>query len=79
MQSVIHSHFNELRRKKGLSERRDISVRAVARDTGLALTTVQRIASEDEKKLAGVSVGTLEKLCAYFGVGVGELIEYRAD
>lgn len=77
MQSVIYSHFNELRRKKAVAENRDISIRAVARETELALTTLQRVA--DSKKVGGVRVSTLEALCRYFGVGVGDLIEYKAD
>jgi len=79
MHSVIYSHFNELRRKKSLAEGRDISVRAVARETNLALVTVQGMASPDSAAPAGVRLSTIEALCKYFGVGVGELIEYRED
>jgi DNA-binding Xre family transcriptional regulator len=75
MQSVIISHLDELRRKKGLVEGRDISVRAVARETDLALGTVQRVASSDSKQLAGVKLGTIEILSEYFGVEIGDLIE----
>ncbi|RYX81042.1 XRE family transcriptional regulator [bacterium] len=77
MQSVIYSHFNELRRKKSLSENRDISVRAVARETNMTLGTVQRVANSET--VGSVRIQTLEALCRYFGVGVGELIEYRED
>ena len=78
MQSVIYSHFNELRRKKGLAEGRDISVRAVARETKLALVTVQRIATSEKEGITGVRVSTLETLCDYFNVSsISDLIEYR--
>lgn len=80
MQSVIQSHFNDLRRKKGLEEKRDISLRTVARETKLALGTVQRMASETDEGFAGVRISTLETLCKYFGVSsIADLIEYRAD
>lgn len=77
MQSVIYSHFNDLRRKKGTAEGRDLSVRAVARETQMPLTTIQRVASSET--VASVRIGTLEALCKYFGVGIGDLVEYRAD
>ncbi|RYX81060.1 XRE family transcriptional regulator [bacterium] len=78
MESVIRSHFNDLRRKKATREGRDISVRAVARETNLSLPTVQRVASSDSEGLSGVKLGTIEVLSKYFGVGIGELIE-RVD
>lgn len=77
MQLVIHSHFNELRRRKSLVEGRDISVRAVARETNMPFATVQRVANQ--ATVGSVRIQTLEPLCKYFGVGVAELIEYRED
>ncbi len=78
MQSVIRSHFNDLRRQKGAREGRDISMKTVAHETNLSFPTVQRVASSDSKGLSGVKLGTIDVLAKYFGVGIGELIE-RAD
>lgn len=77
MQSVVLSHFNDLRRQKAAMEKRDLSMRTVARETEIALSTLIRVASSDT--VSGVRVSTIEKLCGYFGVGIGELIEYRKD
>ena len=75
--NMIRSHFQDLRRKKALEERRDISLRTVAKETGLALGTVQRVNSGHIDK---VYLSTLETLCRYFGVqSISELIEYVAE
>ncbi|BCM88710.1 hypothetical protein IAD21_00552 [Abditibacteriota bacterium] len=78
MQCVIYSHFNDLRRNKAAREGRDISIRAVARETNLALATVRRMANPTEEGFAGVRISTLETLCSYFEVSsIADLIEYR--
>jgi DNA-binding Xre family transcriptional regulator len=80
MQSVIYSHFNDLRRRKAATEGRDISIRTVAKETKLAQATVQRLASPKAEGFAGVRISTLETLCDYFNVAsISELIEYRKD
>lgn len=78
MQSVIYSNFNDLRRKKAAAESRDISIRTVARETGLAMTTLLRISKNDDD-VQNVRLSTVNVLCKYFGVGVGEIVEFRAD
>ena len=35
------------------------------------------LAPPNNTALGGVRLSTIEALCEYFGVGVGELIEYR--
>ena len=80
MQLVVESRFHELRRRKALEEGRDISLRTVARETELALATVQRVASTDKDKVAGVRLSTLNALCDYFKVNsISELIEYKPN
>lgn len=75
--TMLVSKFNDLRRRKGLQEGRDISTRAVATETGLSLTTVQRASG---KNIQNLHVHTLEKLCAYFEVkSLSELVEYVPD
>lgn len=79
MQNVIYSRFNDLRRQKGLAENRDISIRAVARETGIAHTTLLRIAANGED-VQGVRLSTINVLCGYFAVkSVADLIEFRAN
>jgi DNA-binding Xre family transcriptional regulator len=71
---MIYSHFQDLRRRKALEEKRDISLRNIAEETGLAFTTIQRFSSG---KIEKVHLSTLNVLCKYFGIqSIGELIEY---
>ncbi len=71
---MIKSQFEDLRRKKALKERRDLSLRTIAKETGLALNTVQRVNNGNIDK---VYLSTLNTLCAYFKVNsISELVEF---
>ncbi len=80
MECVMISRFNELRRRKALEEDRDISLREVARESKLALGTIQRVASNDPELVGALRLDTINALLRYFGLNrIDELIEYRAD
>ncbi|MFB2769814.1 helix-turn-helix domain-containing protein [Pelatocladus sp. BLCC-F211] len=51
-----------------------LSQRQLAKDTGLDITTINRLFTN---KFSRVDVGTVEVLCNYFGREVGELFEMR--
>ena len=71
---MIRCKFDDLRRAKALKEKRDLSVRTVASETGLATGTIQRIRHGTMER---VYISTLDRLCRYFSVEqIGELIEY---
>lgn len=71
---MIVSKVDDLRRKKAFEEKRDISLRTMAKETNLAVGTVQRLVKGDVER---VYLSTLNTLCEYFGVReIGELIEY---
>jgi len=71
------SNFDSLRRKKAHREDRDISLRKVAEETGLALATVHKAAGAGIIRL---NLATLGKLCKYFKVkSIAELVEYAPD
>ena len=71
---MIRSRFDRLRREKSARENRDLPLRTLAEETGLALGTVQRINKGDIER---VYLSTLDTLCTYFGINdIGELIEY---
>ena len=71
---VFTSFFDDLRRKKAFVEGRDISLRMVARESGVSLSTVQRIKRGELSKL---NLATVDTLCGYFGVkSLTELLEY---
>lgn len=78
MDGVILSHFNDLRRKKAANENRNITMRVVANETGLALTTLSRV-SKNDGDIQNVRLSTVNALCNYFGVSICDLIEHRAD
>lgn len=51
-----------------------LSQRQLAKDTGLDLTTINRLFTN---KFSRVDVGTIETLCNYFDRNVGDLLEMR--
>lgn len=74
---VFTSRFNDLRRKKAYAEGRDLSLRQVARESGVSLSTLQRI---NRQQLSRLNLATVDQLCRYFGVrSVAELIEFVPD
>ncbi len=73
----MKSHFQDLRRRKAFEEQRDLPLRTIASETGLALATIHRVSSG---KIDGVRLATLDTLCAYFSVSsISDLIEYHAS
>lgn len=73
---MIISNFETLRRQKALAENRDISLRRVSGETGLAQLTILKIKAVNPDRF---DAKTLSTLCAYFGCGVGDLLEYVPD
>lgn len=74
---MLTSHFDDLRRRKAYREGRDLTLRTVAAESGLALTTITKVKRGDLSKL---HVSTLETLCVYFDVkSISDLIEYVKD
>ncbi|WP_241993610.1 helix-turn-helix domain-containing protein [Trichormus variabilis] len=51
-----------------------LSQRQLARDTGLDVTTINRLFTNNFSR---VDVGTIETLCNYFQKNVGDLFELR--
>ncbi|KAF3886680.1 MULTISPECIES: helix-turn-helix domain-containing protein [Nostocales] len=51
-----------------------LSQRQLSRDTGLDITTINRLFTN---KFSRVDVATVEVLCNYFGKDVGELLQMR--
>ena len=74
---MIRSKVADLRRKKAFDEKRDLSVRTMAQETGLAVGTVQRLVKGDTER---VYLSTLNTLCHYFGVKhIGDILEFVPD
>lgn len=74
---MIKSAFDKLRRAKAARENREISIRTVAAETGLAFNTLQRVRNTT---LERVHASTLDKLCRYFRVkSLCELVEFHPE
>jgi len=74
---MIRSHFEDLRRRKEFRERRDLSIRTIAMETGLSQGAILRVKNVTMER---ISLSTLERLCRYFSVkSLSELIEYVPD
>ena len=67
--------FTDLLERKQKAEGRTITLETVALETGLAYATVLRWYKGQINRL---DFGTLEKLCEYFGVKPGALIDLEA-
>ena len=57
-------------------ERRVVQIKEIAEITGIHRVTLSKLANN---KRYNVGIDTIEKLCAYFGCSVGDIIEYVAD
>jgi putative transcriptional regulator len=68
----IISKALQLRLEKGRKENRVVSQEEVAEAIGLTRTTLRRV---ERGNTTGIDFDTLAKLCAYYGVGVGDLLE----
>ena len=74
---MMRSHFEQLRRQKAYLEKRDLSIRMIAEETGLSQGALLRVKN---LKMERVYLSTLETLCRYFGVkSLADLMEYVPD
>lgn len=73
---MIRVRINVLRAEKELQEGRKITFRDLTEETGLSMATINRILNGQSKQ---ISFDTLNALCQYFGVGIGEVLEYVPD
>jgi putative transcriptional regulator len=64
---MIRCHFSRI-----LGERK-LKISEVSRATGINRTTLTRLYKETIDR---VELDVIEILCAYFGIGVGDLLEY---
>ncbi len=74
---MIRTKFDDLLREKEYQEKRRWTFKAIAAETGLAVSTIQRLKTGDAER---VYLTTIDRLCAFFGLAaVGELLEYVPD
>ncbi len=51
-------------------------IRTIAAESGASVSTVQRLMNNSMKR---VPLEDLARLCKYFGVGVGDILEYTPE
>ncbi|TMV49335.1 helix-turn-helix transcriptional regulator [Paenibacillus mesophilus] len=67
---MIVNHLSEIMGRKRLN------VRDVVRGTGLAINTVSGLYHDTSKR---VDMETLDKLCTFLGVGIGDILEHKQE
>jgi DNA-binding Xre family transcriptional regulator len=72
----VVSRFKVLLAEKELEERRSITLRDVAKETGISIYTISGFANNTLKEYPA---DALKALCDYFGVSTGELIVYAPE
>jgi len=73
---AIKCNLKQLILEKSAREGHRITYAEISQATGLSPTTITKLAN-DQSALVGLK--TLDRLCAYFGVNVGDLLVYVAD
>jgi DNA-binding Xre family transcriptional regulator len=79
---MIRGNLDTLRRQKAAREDRDLPLSAVAAETGVSTNALLRLrdfGTGADWKNDRLQASTINTLCNYFGVGVGELIVWEAD
>jgi len=73
---AIKSNLKQLILDKSAENSHRITYAEISAVTGLSTNTITKLAN-NQSALVGIS--TLDRLCAYFGVGVGDLLVYVPD
>lgn len=70
---MIRSRLKRLRLDKEEREGRKLTYRTLAAEAGLSVNVIMRLMNGMPDR---VDTATVDGLCRYFGVGVGDLLEY---
>jgi len=73
---MIRFKLGEMIEKRQFSEGRRVTINEIATATGLNRMTLSKILNQ---KGYGTGTDTIDKLCAYFGCRVDELMEHLPD
>jgi len=73
---AVQNRLKSLIADKEIKERRKITYRDVAKEAGIPLSVLASYGSQKAKRFDS---GTLEKLCKYFGVEIGDILVYSPD
>lgn len=70
----MNSKLRLLVAARELRERRALGIRTIAEESGASVSTVQRLLNNTMRR---VPLDDLGRLCAYFQVGVGDILVYE--
>jgi DNA-binding Xre family transcriptional regulator len=73
---MLRYRLKELIANKEFSERRRVTIQEVAEATGITRNTLSKMLNQHG---ASVRTDNLDRLCAYFGCRIEELVEYVAE
>ena len=73
--AMVRYRFNELLAERRFRLGRRVTMAEVAEATGVRLGTLSKMANQR----ANVTADTMEKVCRYFGVAIGDLAEFVPD
>jgi len=73
---MLRYKIKELIGEKEFAERRRVTVQSIAEDTGITRNTLSKMLNQHG---ASVRTENLDRLCAYFGCRIEQLVEYVAD
>jgi putative transcriptional regulator len=73
---MIRSKLKRLRVDKEEATGRKLTYKVISEETGLSEGVLVRLMNSNFER---VETPTLNTLCRYFGVGIGELLEYVPD
>ena len=77
METRVYSRLRELRTAKEAAEGRKLPYALLETETGVSESALVRLFGFDP--IDRIDGKTITKLCQYFGVGVGDLLEYRPE
>ncbi len=72
----MNSRLSILVAQRRVRDGRAPGIRTIAAESGASVSTVQRLMNNSMKR---VPLEDLAALCKYFGVGVGDILEYTPD
>ena len=72
----MNSRLSILVAERRMSAGRAPGIRTIAAESGASVSTVQRLMNNTMRR---VPLEDLAALCKYFGVGVGDILEYIPD
>ena len=69
---MVRTRLRILHAEKETREKRSITIRQMAEETGLSTRTIQDLRLE---RAQGIQFATLSTLCKYFGCKIGDVLE----